>query len=161
MTRQDLCDNGYEDVIVFENEDYEDCIVGVTTNNEAVYSKSKMVEWYMKQYHCSEEEALEWIKYNTEGSIGFEGSPIILELDKENLVCYNKDRRTLMWEKIKAFFSSKVVKVVSWIVMFLDITSLIVGGVTEVEITDGVKLIMGIVGAIALFITFIRGKQNK
>ena len=66
-----------------------------------------------------------------------------------------------MWEKIKAFFSSKVVKVVSWIVMFLDIASLILGGVTEVEITDGVKLIMGIVGAIALFITFIRGKQSK
>ena len=81
MTRQDLCDRGYEDVIVFENEDYEGCIVGVTTNNEAVYSKSKMVEWYMKQYHCSEEEALEWIEYSTERSIGFEGSPIILEID--------------------------------------------------------------------------------
>ena len=81
MTRQDLYDRGYEDVIVFENEDYEGCIVGVTTNNEAVYSKSKMVEWYMKQYHCSEEEALEWIEYNTERSIGFEGSPIILEID--------------------------------------------------------------------------------
>ena len=39
MTRQDLCDKGYKDVIVFENEDYEGCIVGVTTNNEAVYSK--------------------------------------------------------------------------------------------------------------------------
>ena len=82
MTRQDLCAKGYEDVIFFENEDYEGCIVGVTTNNEAVYSKSKMIEWYMKQYHCSEEEALEWIEYNTEGSIGFEGSPIILEIDE-------------------------------------------------------------------------------
>ena len=82
MTRQDLCDKGYEDVIVFENEDYEGCIVGVTTNNEAVYSKSKMIEWYMKQYHCSEEAALERIEYNTERSIGFEGSPIILEIDE-------------------------------------------------------------------------------
>ena len=82
MTRQDLCDSGYEDVIVFENEDYEGCIVGVTTNNEAVYSKSKMIEWYMKQHHCSEEEALEWIEHNTEGLIGFEGSPIILEIDE-------------------------------------------------------------------------------
>lgn len=81
MTRQDLCDRGYEDVIVFENEDYDGCIVGVTTNNEAVYSKSKMVKWYTEQNHCSEEEALEWIEYNTEGSLGFEGSPIILEID--------------------------------------------------------------------------------
>lgn len=81
MTRQDLCDFGYEDVIVFENEDYDGCIVGVTTNNEAVYSKAKMVKWYMKQNNCTEEEALEWIEYNTEGSLGFEGSPIILEID--------------------------------------------------------------------------------
>ena len=66
-----------------------------------------------------------------------------------------------MWEKIKAFFSSKVVKVVSWIIMLLDIASLILGGATEVEIADGVKLIMGIVGAIALFIAFICGKQKK
>lgn len=81
MTRQDLCDNGYEDVIVFENEDYDGCIVGVTTNNEAVYSKPLMIKWYMEKYHCSEEEALEWIEYNTEGSLGFEGCPIILEID--------------------------------------------------------------------------------
>ncbi len=66
-----------------------------------------------------------------------------------------------MWEKIKAFFSSKVVKVVSWIIMFLDIASLILGGATEVVIADGVKLIMGIVGAIALFIAFICEKQKK
>lgn len=81
MTKQDLCDRGYEDVVVFENESYDGCIVGVTTNNEAVYSKSKMVKWYMEQNHCTEEEALEWIEYNTEGSLGFEGSPIILEID--------------------------------------------------------------------------------
>lgn len=66
-----------------------------------------------------------------------------------------------MWEKIKAFFSSKVVKMVSWIIMFLDIASLILGGATEVVIADGVKLIMGIVGAIALFIAFICEKQKK
>ena len=81
MTRQDLCDKGYEDVIVFENEYYDGFIVGVTTNNEAVYSKSKMIRWYMEKNHCPEEEALEWIEYNTEGSLGFEGSPIILEID--------------------------------------------------------------------------------
>ena len=81
MTRQDLCNRGYEDVIVFENEDYDGCIVGVTTNNEAVYSKSEMIRWYMEKNHCSEGEALEWIEYNTEGSLGFEGSPIILEID--------------------------------------------------------------------------------
>ena len=66
-----------------------------------------------------------------------------------------------MWQKIKDFFSSKIVRSVSWVVMFLDIASLVLGGATEAEIADGTKLIMGIVGAIALFITFICGKQNK
>ncbi len=82
MTKQDLCDLGYEDVVVFENEDYDGCIVGVTNNNEAVYSKPRMVQWYMEKNHCSEEEALEWIEYNTEGACGFEGSPIILEVEE-------------------------------------------------------------------------------
>ena len=43
--------------------------------------QSILSEWYMEKNHCSEEEALEWIEYNTEGSLGFEGSPIILEID--------------------------------------------------------------------------------
>lgn len=38
MTRQDLVDNGHEDVVVFENPDFDGCIIGVTTDNQAVYS---------------------------------------------------------------------------------------------------------------------------
>lgn len=81
MTRKDLCDLGYSDVVVFEGEDYDGCIVGVTIDNRAVYSKPKMIHWYMEQHNCTIQEALEWIEYNTEGSLGFESSPILLEID--------------------------------------------------------------------------------
>ena len=41
MTRQDLVDNGHEDVVVFENPDFDGCIIGVITDNQAVYSLAK------------------------------------------------------------------------------------------------------------------------
>lgn len=49
MTRQDLIDNGHEDVVVFENPDFDGCIIGVTTDNQAVYSLAQMVDWYVKK----------------------------------------------------------------------------------------------------------------
>jgi hypothetical protein len=64
-------------------------------------------------------------------------------------------------DKIKAFFNNKIVKVVAWVVLALDVITLILGGVTAKEIGDGVELIAGIVGAIALFVVFVAGKLKK
>jgi hypothetical protein len=64
-------------------------------------------------------------------------------------------------DKIKAFFNNKIVKVVAWVVLALDVITLILGGVTAKEIGDGVELIAGIVGAIALFVVFVAGKIKK
>lgn len=66
-----------------------------------------------------------------------------------------------MFEKIKAFFSSKVVKIVAWIVLALDVTALIVGGATTVEITDGIALVAGVIAAISLVIAFIAERVKK
>lgn len=60
-----LADNGYEDVVVFENFSYDGCLIGVTSDNRAIYSFSKMVEWLIKNEEFTEEEAVEWIDYNT------------------------------------------------------------------------------------------------
>ena len=49
MTVQDLIDNGYEDLSVFENPSYDGCIVGISTNNQVIYSLSQMVEWFCKE----------------------------------------------------------------------------------------------------------------
>ena len=79
MTKQDLIENGYGDVVVFENPDYDGCIIGVTTEGIAVYSYAKMVVWYYEKNGCSAEEAVEFIEYNTLRSLSYqEKHPVVL-----------------------------------------------------------------------------------
>lgn len=66
-----------------------------------------------------------------------------------------------MWEKIKAFFGNKTTKIVSWVVFALDIVCLILGGVGVADLTDGVKLVAEIVGAVAVFIAFVCERVKK
>lgn len=66
-----------------------------------------------------------------------------------------------MFQKIKDFFSSKVVKIVAWVVLALDVTALIIGGATTVEITDGIALIAGVIAAVSLVIAFITERVKK
>lgn len=62
---------------------------------------------------------------------------------------------------IKEFFASKTVKIVAWIILALDVTALIIGGATTVEITDGIALIAGVIAAVALVIAFIAERCKK
>jgi len=66
-----------------------------------------------------------------------------------------------MFQKIKDFFSSKVVKIVAWVILALDVTTLIIGGATTVEITDGIALIAGVIAAVSLVIAFIAERVKK
>lgn len=80
MTIQDLIDNGYEDLSVFENPSYDGCIVGISTNNQIIYSLSQMVEWFCKENNCSFDESLEYIDYNTIRTIPYmENPPVIID----------------------------------------------------------------------------------
>lgn len=79
MTRQDLIDQGNEDVVVFENPDFDGCIIGLSTDNRAVYSLAKMVLWYYERNNCDAEGALEFIEYNTLRSLPYiQNGPIVL-----------------------------------------------------------------------------------
>ena len=74
-----LADNGYEDVVVFENFSYDGCLIGVTSDNRAVYSFSKMVEWLMETDGMTQEDAVDFIDYNTIRALPyFANSPIIM-----------------------------------------------------------------------------------
>jgi len=66
-----------------------------------------------------------------------------------------------MLEEIKAFFASTVVKAVAWVILALDVTALIIGGATTVEITDGIALIAGVIAAVSLVIAFIAERCKK
>jgi hypothetical protein len=51
--------------IVFDNESYDNSIIGVTFDDRAIYSYDRMVTEYMEDNECSEEDAIDWIEYNT------------------------------------------------------------------------------------------------
>ena len=58
-------------------------------------------------------------------------------------------------DKIKAFFQNKIVKIFAWVILALDVVALIVGGATKDEITNGIALTIGIIGAVTALIAFI------
>ena len=59
-------------------------------------------------------------------------------------------------DKIKAFFSNKIVQIVAWILLAVSSLVLILGGVSAGDIAKVPTFVVGIVEAIALFIVFIK-----
>lgn len=79
-SKEILLDNGYDDVIVFENFSYDDALIGVSHDNRAVYDYEKMVTWLMDKEEFEYTEAVEWIDYNTIRAIPYGGpdAPIVV-----------------------------------------------------------------------------------
>lgn len=82
MSREKLVDLGYENFLVFDCPDYDDAIIGVTTDNQVVYDYNLMVEQLMRDENWTEEEAVEWIEYNTIRALDYmgAGAPVIVTL---------------------------------------------------------------------------------
>lgn len=62
-------------------DDYgEETLIGIDSNNRAVYDYDKMVVWIMKQDGCGYEDAVDWIEYNTIRSLPYVGddAPIVV-----------------------------------------------------------------------------------
>lgn len=77
--RQELCDRGFEDSVVFENPDYDDAIIGVSTDGEVVYDHYLMVKHLMCKDGMTEEEAIAFIEQNTIQTVQrSSNSPIIM-----------------------------------------------------------------------------------
>lgn len=56
-----------EDTLFFDNVAYDNSIVGMTVDGNAVYDYDKMIEELMRDEGWSYEEAVDWIDYNTIG----------------------------------------------------------------------------------------------
>lgn len=71
---------GYEDVIILENYSYDDALIGVTEDGRAVYDFDRMVRWLVDTEGFADEEAIEWIEYNTIRALPYMGeeAPIIM-----------------------------------------------------------------------------------
>jgi hypothetical protein len=77
---EDVRSELYDDTIVFDNPSFDNSIIGVTTDGHAVYDYEKMVEELMKDDNISEQDAIDWIEYNTIRAIPYAGemAPIIM-----------------------------------------------------------------------------------
>ena len=73
-----IADAGYEDVVIFSDYDYETAFIGISSDNRAVYDYDLMIE-YLIDKGMTEDEAIEWIDYNTVRALPYvPDSPIIL-----------------------------------------------------------------------------------
>lgn len=77
---QKLLENGYEGIVIFKNESYDDALIGISHDHRAIYSYEKMVDWLCKRDGMTREEAAEWINYNTIRAIPYFGerAPIVM-----------------------------------------------------------------------------------
>lgn len=80
MTKREiLCETGYEDLVVFENPSFDKAIIGVSHNDRVIYDYDLMVESAMEEEGWTEEEARDWIDFNTLGSLVYQdNAPIIM-----------------------------------------------------------------------------------
>jgi hypothetical protein len=77
--RELLLDNGYNDIIIFDNPSFDGAMIGVSSNDRAVYDYDKMVAVAMEQEGWTQEEAIDWIEFNILRSLPYiENAPIIV-----------------------------------------------------------------------------------
>ena len=69
-----------EDAVVFDRPAFDNSIIAVTTDGRAVYDYHKMVVELMEDDGITEEEAIDWIEYNTLRAIPYAGdmAPIVV-----------------------------------------------------------------------------------
>ena len=72
-----------EGSVYFTEPSYVSAIVGMTQDERLVYDYDKMVEFLMRQDNLSNEEAIEFIDFNTIRSIPYMGekAPVVLYRD--------------------------------------------------------------------------------
>ena len=75
-----LLENGYEGVKYLTDFSYDIALIGVSHDDRAIYDYELMVEWLMEEEDFTEEEAVEWIDYNTIRALSYMGEdgPIVL-----------------------------------------------------------------------------------
>ena len=76
-----------EDAIVFDNPSFDNSIIGVTTDGNVVYDYHKMIIELMEDDGISEQEAIDWIEYNTLRAIPYAGemAPVVIFTFEEDV----------------------------------------------------------------------------
>jgi len=62
---------------------YDDAVMGISTDGRLVYSVEKMIEILLRDGDMNEEEAIEWLEYNTFNAYVGEMTPIWVYTNKK------------------------------------------------------------------------------
>lgn len=75
-----ILDAGFEDILILKNFSYDSALVGISDDGRAIYDFEKMVEWLMLSEGFKEDEAIDWVCYNTLRAIPYMGNkaPIVM-----------------------------------------------------------------------------------
>ncbi len=78
--REYLESQGHYETVFFENPSFVKAITGITSSEQLIYDYDLMIAAAMEEEGWSEEDAIEWIDYNTLRSIPYMGTyhPIVL-----------------------------------------------------------------------------------
>lgn len=76
-----LMDHDFSDTVILESPDYFSAIIGISDDGRLVYSYRKMVDFLVDTDDMSEDEAIEFIDYNTVNALPYIGekAPIIMQ----------------------------------------------------------------------------------
>ena len=116
--RELLCELGHEECTIFENPDYDEAIVGVRLDNRVIYDFEKMVKCLMKEDGMTQDEAIEFIEYNTIRAIPyFPNGPVVMLPYDYSYGDYDDDDEPDGEEERKYVFDAKKEKdsIVKWI----------------------------------------------
>lgn len=82
MVNLSIRDELPEDAIVFDNPAFDNSIIGFDVNDCAVYNYWSMVNELMQDDGMSEDEAIDFIEYNTLGVLSYIGdhAPVIVHI---------------------------------------------------------------------------------
>ena len=95
--RKKIADEGYTHSLFYDNEYYDDSIIGVDVNGKVVYEFDQMIEEYVndnypdikdensEEYANAVNDAIEWIEYNTIRATPYAGelAPVIIQYNPE------------------------------------------------------------------------------
>lgn len=78
--RELLAEHDYENLVVFENPDYDSAIIGVSHDDRVIYDYDKMIEHLMSNQGMTIDEASDFISYDTIRSLSYcyDNTPIVM-----------------------------------------------------------------------------------
>lgn len=81
-------DYGLDDLLILDNHAYDKSIIGISNDGRLIYDYESMVREYCHDEKCSEDDAVEWIEYNTERALPYmgDGAPIIINETKDSII---------------------------------------------------------------------------